>query len=110
MKRKLIYILVTTVCFCWIACKHYLDVQPLNKVSASQLLSDPNGVKILLATLYNEIPMEDFSYNPGAGFNYHGDAGTGYVPPGWSTSLYTDESINTAGYGAGPINDHYWSY
>jgi hypothetical protein len=79
-------------------------------VPASILLSDPSGVNTLLANLYNKMPMEDFSYNPNQGFNYHGNAGNGFIEYGWSTSFFTDEAINSAGSGAGPINDNYWGY
>ena len=111
MRRKILYIYIAAASLFLPACKKFLDIQPLNKVSATTLLSDISGVKVLMATLYNKMPIEDFSYNPGKMFNYHKDAGsTGFVDLGWSISFYTDESLVTAGSGVGPVNDGYWGY
>ncbi len=103
------YFLVTLVAaFCFTSCKKFLDVEPLDRVPASDVLSNPDGIKALLATLYNQMPIEDFSYNPGSRFNYY-PQGAGFNL-GWSTSFFTDESVYTAGSGAGPVNDGYWGY
>ena len=92
------------------ACNKILDVQPLDRVPASQLLTDISGVKVLLANLYSRMPVEDFVYNPGVSFNYHRTAGSGYIEPGFGTTFYTDEATLSTGSGAGPINDGYWAY
>ena len=46
------------------ACNDLLDIQPLDRVTASQLFADISGVKTVLATLYNKCPIEDFNYEP----------------------------------------------
>ena len=110
MRRKILYIFIAATSLFFASCKKFLDIQPLNKVSATTLLSDISGVKVLLATLYNKMPVEDFSYNPGKMFNYHKDASGTFVDLGWSISCYTDESLISSGTGVGPVNDGYWDY
>ena len=64
MRKILIYITVFTALLLPGACKNVLDLQPLDRVSKDYLLSTPAGVKVLMATLYNGMPMEDFDYHP----------------------------------------------
>lgn len=109
MKKILIVLSLAVTSLFFPACNGFLEIQPLDKVPASQLLSDIRGIKVLLANLYNKIPIEDFSYNPGVSFNYRADS-RGWVEQGYSTSFYTDESLNTKGSGAGPVTDGYWDY
>jgi starch-binding outer membrane protein, SusD/RagB family len=110
MKKIIKYIYVTVILLFFTACtKDFLEVEPLNKVPSTVLLSDASGLTSLLANLYTKMPMEDFMYNPGKFFNYHRDlGGNAFVDFGWSTSFYTDESNYSAGSGAGPVNDAYW--
>ena len=111
MKKFKIYLIVVAVSSVFMACSKFLEIQPLDKVPASQLLSDISGIKVLLANLYNKIPIEDFSYNPGYIFNYHGGNGAaGWVDQGYATCFYTDESLLTQGSGVGPVADNYWDY
>ena len=110
MKKIFTYILVLTIGLVFNACNKILDVKPLDRVPASQLLTDISGVKVLLANLYSRMPVEDFVYNPGVSFNYHRTAGSGYIQPGFGTTFYTDEATLSTGSGAGPINDGYWAY
>lgn len=103
------YILSILVCSLGVfqSCDKFLEIEPLDRVPASQLLNDVNGVKVLLATLYNYMPIEDFTYNPTRSFSYYG--AIDYPDTrGWSLSFLTDESINTMGSGVGPIDDGYW--
>lgn len=110
MKKLAIYLTITMTGLVITGCKKYLEVEPLDRVPASQLLTDINGVKTLLANLYIRMPVEDFVYNPGVGFNYHRSPGNGYIEPGFGTTFYTDESTLSAGSGVGPLNDNYWGY
>jgi hypothetical protein len=59
MKKIFTYILVLTIGLVFNACNKILDVQPLDRVPASQLLTDISGVKVLLANLYSRMPVED---------------------------------------------------
>ena len=109
--KKLTISLSILAALCLGSCKKYLDVQPLDRVPAEQLLLDPNGVKVLLANLYAQMPVEDFKYNPGQGFNYHRTASqSNYVEPGFGTTYLTDEATLSQGSGVGPVGEGYWGY
>ncbi|MBL7968438.1 MAG: RagB/SusD family nutrient uptake outer membrane protein [Prolixibacteraceae bacterium] len=110
MKRRILYILIAFTAFVLPACNDFLEEKPLDRVPAEQLLNDPNGIKVLLANLYNRMPVEDFRYNPGQSFNYKSDGGSSFVAHGWSSSFFTDDATMTHGSGAGPISDGYWDY
>jgi hypothetical protein len=111
MKKIKLYLIIVAVSSVFMACNKFLEIQPLDKVPASQLLSDISGIKVLLANLYNKIPIEDFSYNPGFAFNYHGGNGaSGWVDQGYATCFYTDESLLSQGSGVGPVADNYWDF
>ena len=93
------------------SCKKYLEVQPLDRVPAEQILIDPNGVKVLLANLYAQMPVEDFKYFPAQGFNYHRTTSqSNYVEPGFGTTYFTDEATLSQGSGVGPVGEGYWGY
>jgi starch-binding outer membrane protein, SusD/RagB family len=115
-KYKLCFYVAVTIFFLS-ACSDFLDLKPLDKVSAEALLSNENGINLLLANLYNQMPVEDFSYFPDIQFNYHGGgSNSGKIDRGHSTSFFTDESVNTLGLNnngisaVGPVNDGYWAY
>jgi hypothetical protein len=117
MNKIKLYICVAVTSLYLSACNDFLDLKPLDKVSAEALLSDVNGINLLLANLYNQMPVEDFSYYPDIQFNYHGGGGNaGRIDRGHSTSFYTDESVNTLGRNnaaiseVGPVNDGFWAY
>lgn len=90
------------------SCSDFLDIKPLDRVSPDQVFQDVNGVKAVLATLYNKMPVEDFTYNPAKGFNYRTESNN-WTDLGWSVSFYTDESTNSAGTGV-EITNGYWDY
>jgi hypothetical protein len=117
MKKYKLYLCIAVTTLYLSACNDFLDLKPLDKVSAEALLSDENGINLLLANLYNQMPIEDFSYFPDIQFNYHGGGGnSGKIDRGHSTSFYTDESVNTLGRNnaaiseVGPVNEGYWAY
>lgn len=61
MKKKLLYYL-TAVSFVLIfySCgKNRLDIQPLNVLSSDQVFSDESAITAYLASMYNQMPMED---------------------------------------------------
>jgi starch-binding outer membrane protein, SusD/RagB family len=113
MRKSLIYI---TVCASFLllgACSNFLDLEPLDRVSKDYLFQTPAGVKTLLATLYNKMPMEDFTYHPVYGFNQHpGGGSTGDC--GQTLASNTDEAANygTSSYTSQPgVNIvGFWDY
>lgn len=95
MKRLKIYI--SAICLLSLgACHGILDIEPTNKTTIKDLFSDPNGVKAYLATVYRELPIEDFLYMPGT--NDNGSAGfnnpTGNIGAFWLTQG-CDEAVQS---------------
>lgn len=111
------FILVNILCLGLSSCSGFLDLEPLDKVPSSTLLNDKKGIILLLSNLYNQLPIEDFSYYPDISFNYHGGGNnSNLIDRGHSISFFTDESVNSLGRNnngiseVGPINDGYWPY
>ena len=84
-----------------VSCNDFLELEPLDKVGPERLLESEKGIKTLLADLYSMIPMEDFAWRPGTGFNRRGwGSGIGEMN---MTPMFTDEAIRTdGGSGLGP--------
>jgi starch-binding outer membrane protein, SusD/RagB family len=112
MKRIILCISITVVVLFVTACKKFLEVEPLDRVSGTQLFSDASGVKTVLATLYNLMPVEDFNFEPRVGFNYHGSSGGGNSDGGWSISGQTDHAVINSHGGSQPGTTvaSYWDY
>jgi len=76
-------------------CNSFLEVEQFTKVSEDLLTSTESGLQVLVANLYNALPIEDFNYHP-----------EGLSPYGWMRSgdnlfywpsMWTDESVAGAG-------------
>ncbi len=111
MKYRITNLLIALLALInFMGCDEMFDkIEPLNKVSETDLLSTPKGLKTLLANIYYNIPMEDFNYRFNAGFNYRGWGG------GLSTlspiEIFTDNAGRSSGNGIGPQNGtNYWPY
>jgi hypothetical protein len=52
-------------------CKDFLDLQPKDKIDGEYLFSDPDGVRLYMANLYYQLPIEDFDYSPYAGYGFN---------------------------------------
>jgi hypothetical protein len=52
----------------------FLDLKPTDKVSADALFASEAGVKVFMANLYSQLPIEDFNFRPrdNEGFNFNG--------------------------------------
>jgi hypothetical protein len=113
MRKGLKYIIIFSFLLILGACKDFLDLEPLDRVSKEYVYSTPSGVKTMMATLYNRMPMEDFVYHPAYGFNQHpGGGSTGDC--GWSLASNTDEAViyGVSGYTSSPGTNitGYWDY
>jgi len=107
--KKIFYIIIIAPIF-FIACSDFLEIEPLDKVTADQLLSDIRGINTLLANLYNKMPIEDFNYNPGRGFNTTQSQLAGQSPGAWTAGFSDEAHINVSGIdGPGPLAE-YWDY
>jgi hypothetical protein len=111
MKKQIYYLM--TVFFTislLISCDDMFDyIEPLDKVSGTDLLATPDGLTTLLANIYYNIPMEDFNYRFNAGCIRRGwGGGLGELSP---VELFTDNGGRSSGTGIGPNNGtNYWPY
>lgn len=72
-------------------CEDVLDKEPTNKLDGDALFSTSEGVKLYMANLYYQLPVEDFTYFRN-GFNYNagGPNNGGYAP-----AMHTDEAVHS---------------
>lgn len=72
MKSVKYYILISLSVIA-ASCSDLLDIEPNNKLTSDELFGNPNGAKAFLATLYRDLPIEDYMFMPGTtgegGFN-----------------------------------------
>ena len=72
-------------------CTKVLDLDPQDKLPVEAVFSSPAGVKLYMANLYYQLPVEDFLYF-NSGFNWNpGDPNTG----GQSRAMSTDEALHS---------------
>ena len=90
------------------SCDNFLEnIQPLDKISEDILLSREDGLKTLLANLYNGIPIEDHCYHPDAGgFNRHDWEDADHFT---TASMLTDDAMVSNGNGIGMGSYNMWS-
>ena len=53
------------------SCSDFLDLKPTDKVTPEAIFRSDAGIDAFLANLYCNMPIEDFRYTPGDGFNAH---------------------------------------
>ena len=101
-KLKMLLIVTGMMLF---SCNSVLELQPTDKIRAEDLFGDPQGVKLYMANLYYQLPIEDFAYFR-AGFNQNGgDPNNG----GWSPAMAADEAMHSEfGDFIGDGDYHYW--
>jgi hypothetical protein len=70
------------------SCSDVLDLKPTDKLDSETLFSNPEGVKVYMANLYYQLPIEDFAFFFN-GFNINGGNpnNSGIAP-----AIQTDES------------------
>lgn len=72
-------------------CSKVLDLEPTDRLTAEQIFGDPKGVKLYMASLYSQMPVEDFAYFRN-GFNWNGgDPNNG----GFAPAMETDEAVHS---------------
>lgn len=52
-------------------CSDFLDLEPKDKIDGKRMFADPKGVKLYMANLYYQLPIEDFNYSPYAGYGFN---------------------------------------
>lgn len=72
MKNIRYYLIIGLSVVCT-ACTGLLDIEPNNKLTPNELFNNPNGAKAFMATIYRDLPIEDYMFMPGTtgegGFN-----------------------------------------
>ncbi|WP_126974469.1 RagB/SusD family nutrient uptake outer membrane protein [Gynurincola endophyticus] len=83
------------------SCSRVLDLKPLDKLDGNAMFSDPQGVKLYMANLYYQLPVEDFNFLRG-GFN-------DWIGENMVMAHFTDEATHSE-YSAfyNPENNHWW--
>lgn len=72
-------------------CNDFLDKSPMDKIDGEAMFSDPEGVKVYMANLYYQLPIEDFTYFR-EGFNFNpSDPNNG----GFAPAMTTDEAAHS---------------
>lgn len=84
MKIKYIAVLITGASV-FFSCKKDLNVAPQNIIQDATVFSNESAITAYLASLYNDLPIEDFNFHPYNGFNSNSQ---NYEPN------LSDESIN----------------
>jgi hypothetical protein len=91
MKLNHIKYIVLAAGLSFAGCKRVLNLQPTDKLTADAIFGDPQGVKVFMANLYYQLPVEDFTYFRG-GFNQNGgDPNNG----GFAPAMGTDEAAHS---------------
>ena len=106
MKKYIIALLSLGMLFGAVSCNSFLELNPLNKVSKDNLTASEDGVKALLANVYQRLPMEDFNFVLGQGYNYRtymGGTNSNNI------AMMTDEMVKSSGYWGTRVPD-YWPY
>jgi starch-binding outer membrane protein, SusD/RagB family len=73
------------------SCNKALDIEPTNKLQVESVFSNPAGVKLYIANLYWQMPVEDFTYfNNGFNRNEPGPNNGGQ-----NRAMSTDEAVHS---------------
>jgi hypothetical protein len=72
MKRIAYFSFVISLLFIFLVrCKNVLDIAPENIIQDDQLFSSETGVEAYMASLYNAMPIEDFTLQPSGRYFPH---------------------------------------
>ena len=109
MKNRIFGISATLILLLSTSCHSIMDIQPLDKITGEQLFSDVAGLKTVLANVYNNLPIEDFDFDPRLGYNFHGEQNS---DGGWSITQLTDHAVihNLRGTQPGAEIVSFWAY
>lgn len=70
-------------------CRDVLDLRPLDKLESETIFGTPEGIRVYLANLYGQLPIEDFSFGR-EGFNTANINTMGIAP-----ATQTDDAANS---------------
>ena len=85
-------VLLTITVLLMAGCSDFLDVEPTDRVTPNAIFTSNEGVEAFLATLYRNMPIEDFNCAPHEGLNWcPADANHG----GIYEIVLTDDAISS---------------
>nr|WP_294897532.1 RagB/SusD family nutrient uptake outer membrane protein [uncultured Pedobacter sp.] len=106
MKKTTIISIIALGFFAAACNKNFLDVPVKNKVTPEALYGDENGIKAFLASIYQDLPIEDFRFSTRNGFNQAD-------PGGEFPIIATPDAVVSRGYSImynkGGANFTYWT-
>jgi hypothetical protein len=90
MKKNIVVIIIAASLLVTAGCRrNVLDLNPLDKLPSETLFATEEGVRVYLANLYSQLPIEDFAFNR-LGFNTAGINTVGIAP-----EQQTDNAANS---------------
>jgi hypothetical protein len=88
--KKIKYLsIICTITLLGYACSDFLELEVKNKITAEGLYSDEKGIQAYLASLYFQLPIEDFNQTMNQGFNVFGGDDGKYPPMSTADALYS---------------------
>ncbi|MBX3256755.1 MAG: RagB/SusD family nutrient uptake outer membrane protein [Chitinophagaceae bacterium] len=95
MIRSAIKILLLATLIFSAGCSKVLDIEPTDRLTANVIFGNPEGVKVYMANLYYQLPIEDFTFFR-QGFRWNSSPGTGDVNNGgFAPAMATDEAVHS---------------
>ena len=90
-------------------CSDFLDLEPKDKIDGNYLFADPDGVKLYMANLYSQLPIEDFNFSPYAGYGFNISANNANIA-GIVLDTYTLDGCHSS-WVIGVVSDenHWWN-
>lgn len=74
--RRIIFFAIAGLAFTFSSCSDFLDVDPKDRITGSALFDSDEGINSYMASLYGNLPIEDFRFFFGEeGFNFSGNSG-----------------------------------
>lgn len=87
MRKNIIMVFACLYVLFSAGCSKVLELTPLDKIDGETLFSDPEGVKLYMANLYSQLPIEDFNYMR---YSFNSWYGWNMVP-----AMFTDEATHS---------------
>ena len=107
--KKIKYLsIICTITLLGYACSDFLELEVKNKITAEGLYSDDKGIQAYLASLYFQLPIEDFNQTMNQGFNVFGGDDGKYPPMSTADALYS-KGWHVAYNKAGDAGGAYWN-
>jgi hypothetical protein len=109
LNQYVFYILLSFTFISFCGCTDFLELQPKTKIDGEYLFSDPDGVRLYMANLYYQLPVEDFNFSPYAGYGFNTSA-SGTNTSGIILDTYTMDGCHSSWHiGVAPDDNQWWT-